>query len=241
MIRFEKVQKNYGKKTILKDFSVSIDKGESIGVIGPNGAGKSTFLKIAASVQKPDKGIVFYDDVPLKKLIKTYRQDIGYIPQDIALYEELTVREQIKFWKSVTNNKVNESYLSQMISMLHLDQVMEQRVRNLSGGWKRKVNLCVGMLHEPPIIMLDEPTVGIDIAAKADIINWLKVLNDLGTTVIYISHDWHELKQLSNRVFIIDQGQIAYEGSMEGLEDFERELELGHGQEELTKIIKQRH
>ncbi len=217
MIHLEQVSKTYKSKTVLHPVSMTIEQGKSIGIIGPNGAGKSTFLKLVASLEKPSSGSLSFNGVPYSKNVKSLRKRIGYIPQDIALYEELTVKEQVAFWKRVSLEKPDPSFLKQMIRTLRLDEVYKQRVDRLSGGWRRKVNLLVGFMNNPSICLLDEPTAGIDLAAKEDILLWLQSLHDQGKTLLYISHDWYELDQLSDEYLLFAKGRPIVRASREEL------------------------
>ncbi len=228
------------KKRIIKNVSVQINKGESIGIVGPNGAGKSTFLKILASVLKPDSGTVFYNGVPYSKNVQDLRKQIGYIPQEIALFEELTVKDQIHFWKKAAKNMGSPTYILEMLHALGLHHVYHQKVKALSGGWKRKLNVCAGMLHNPDIILLDEPTAGVDLAAKDDLLTWLKSLHKSGKTIILISHEWDVINYLSDSIFVLQNGEILFEGPSEQLDQFEKDqLDLEENQE-LIKILRQR-
>ncbi|WP_082233082.1 ABC transporter ATP-binding protein [Halobacillus massiliensis] len=217
MIEFKEVSKKYKRKQVLDPFSLTIREGSSVGIIGPNGAGKSTFLKLAASIERPSNGEITFSGTPYKKSISRVRKAIGYVPQDIALYEELTVKEQISFWSSLEKQKTDENFLAKMIETLRLHEVFGERVERLSGGWRRKVNLCVGLLRNPSVCMLDEPTAGVDLAAKEDIIDWLKQLHQEGKTLLYISHDWYELKKLSNEFLLFADRKPIFQGSEEKL------------------------
>lgn len=217
MIQLNQVTKSYKSKTVLQPVSMRVEQGESIGIMGPNGAGKSTFLKLIASLEKPTAGTLSFNGVSYQNNVKQVRQQIGYIPQEIALYEELTVKEQITFWKRVSLNKPDSSFLQNMIQKLRLDEVYKQRVDRLSGGWRRKVNLLVGFMNNPSICLLDEPTVGIDLAAKEDILTWLQSLHHQGKTLIYISHDWYELNRLSDEYLLFANGRPVVRATREEL------------------------
>lgn len=215
MIHFDSVSKTFRGKEVLEEFTLTIEEGSAVGIIGPNGAGKSTFLKLAASLDRPTGGTLSFEGESYEKAVRRVRADIGYVPQDIALYEELSVKEQISFWRKLEKKKVDEDFLQKMIQMLRLDEVYDQRVERLSGGWKRKVNLCVGLMRNPRICLLDEPTAGVDLAAKEDILGWLKQLHGEGRTLVYISHDWYELKKLSDEFLLFAEKKPIFQGSQE--------------------------
>ncbi|WP_051353032.1 ABC transporter ATP-binding protein [Thalassobacillus devorans] len=229
MIRTEQLKKRYKQKQILHDLSLDIKAGESVGITGPNGAGKTTLLKLLATIEKPTCGALFFEEKPYSSQIKTIRKRIGYIPQDISLFEGLRVKAQINAWRKLSAQTIDDTYMNEMIRILRLNEVMNRRSDDLSGGWKRKLHLCIGLLHKPEICLLDEPTAGIDMAAKVEIIDWLKKLNDAGMTLVYISHDWYELERLSKRLVLMDNGSIVFNGEKRELKDlpaneFSREL-----------------
>ncbi|MFG6116350.1 ABC transporter ATP-binding protein [Halobacillus sp. MO56] len=233
MIRTEALEKHYKQKLILHELSWHITAGESVGITGPNGAGKTTFLKLLATIEKPTGGGLFFEEKPYSTQVKRIRKRIGYIPQEISLFEGLKVKEQINAWRKLSAQAIDEAHVKKMMEVLRLHEVMEQRSDDLSGGWKRKLHLCIGLLHKPEICLLDEPTAGIDMAAKVEIIDWLKRLNDSGMTMIYISHDWYELEQLSKRLLLMDEGNIVFDGVKEELKD----LPINDYSRELANII----
>ncbi|MCA0970691.1 ABC transporter ATP-binding protein [Halobacillus litoralis] len=238
MIEFDQVSKKYRRKEVLEPFSLTIREGSAVGIVGPNGAGKSTFLKLVASLDRPTSGKVLFDGKPYEKVVRQVRSEIGYVPQDIALYEDLTVKEQIAFWRRLEKNKVDEDFLEKMVGMLRLDEVYDQRIDRLSGGWKRKVNLCIGLMRNPKICLLDEPTAGVDLAAKEDILAWLKQLHKEGRTLVYISHDWYELKALSDEFLLFAEKKPIFQGSQgEWLEKREELLGRYEDDRELRRIL----
>ncbi|KGP90399.1 hypothetical protein N780_05330 [Pontibacillus chungwhensis BH030062] len=238
MIQFHDVSKRYKRKNILNPFSLTVKEGSSVGIIGPNGAGKSTFLKLVASLERPSKGTVSFSGEPYEKAIRRVRAEIGYVPQEIALYEELTVKEQLSFWKKLEPVGVEEAFIDEMVQTLRLDEVWDQRIDRLSGGWKRKVNICVGMLKNPSICLLDEPTAGVDLAAKEDIIGWLRKLHQEGRTLLYISHDWYELRQLSDEYMVFASGKPVFQGSERRLLEEKANLMNSYKEDhELTRIL----
>ncbi|WP_176223976.1 ABC transporter ATP-binding protein [Thalassobacillus devorans] len=220
MIRSEAITKSYKRKPILHDLTFHIKPGESLGIIGPNGAGKTTLLKVLATIEKPTSGTLLFEDHPYRNQVKNIRKRIGYISQEIALFEGLKVKEQINSWCKLSSSAIDDTYVDNMLEVLRLDEVMNQRTKDLSGGWKRKLHLCIGLLHKPEICLLDEPTAGIDIAAKVEIIDWLKKLNEAGVTLVYISHDWYELTRLSKRLLLMDKGELVFDGGMKDLLHF---------------------
>lgn len=203
MLSVRHVYKNYGKHEVLKDFNLEVKKGEVIGLIGENGAGKSTLLKILTTLLKPSKGEIYLDGQSYRKEYKKIRREIGYVPQDIALFEDLTVMENMKFFSKLSTVRRTESELKEIINSVQLTR-FDTKVSDLSGGMKRKLNLAVSLIHHPKLLLLDEPTAGIDLKSRIEIGRLLKSLSvDEGKTIIYISHDMKEIEALCDRVVII--------------------------------------
>lgn len=238
MIFLNNVQKTLKKQPIVNDMTLHIQTGEAIGVIGPNGAGKTTLLKMIATILKPTNGSISFHNKPYHECIKEVREQIGYIPQEIALFEDLTVKDQINFWKSASKKAVSESYLNELIQAFQLQKVWKKKVKSLSGGWKRKINICAGMLHNPNVLLLDEPTVGVDLAAKDDIIHWLKSLHQKGKTILLISHDWDVIHGICEKIMVVNDGKIDFFDDLERLSEYESQL--SDSNEELKKILKLR-
>ncbi|MGM8214767.1 ABC transporter ATP-binding protein [Bacillaceae bacterium W0354] len=192
---------SYKKKEhyLLKEISGDLDQGDCMTIFGPNGAGKSTLLRIMAGLNKPTEGI--------RQAEWTTKHPVGYVPQQLALFEGLSVQDHISFYKKMTKQK-NNTYIDEMIDVLDLESIMKKRIDHLSGGQKRKVNLAVGIIHQPEIIFLDEAFVGVDLAAKYDMLNWLKKLNERGVTIVFITHDWNVIHALAKNMWIIDGGKL---------------------------------
>ncbi|SES96552.1 ABC-2 type transport system ATP-binding protein [Salinibacillus kushneri] len=240
MIQVDQINKYIKKNQILNSVSATIHKGDSIGIIGPNGAGKSTFLKILASILKPDRGKIYYQGASYKEKLKELRSNIGYIPQDIALYEDLTVQDQILFWQKASKQKVAKEYVNKVMSALDLFGVQDKKVKALSGGWKRKVNVSIGLLHNPELILLDEPTAGVDLAAKEDLIQWLKLLQQGGKTLVMVSHDWDILNRICEKIMIFQKGKLIFFDAFSKLEEFELNNFGNETDKDLGKLLKLR-
>src|SRR5690625_4602237 len=188
MLQVTDLSKNYGANTILDEISFSIAAGEIIGLVGENGAGKSTLLHILETLQKHKKEI---------------RKQIGYVPQDIAVWEEFSVEENMIFFEKLAWKKKNKEQLKQLCLDMKLEKWKEP-VRTLSGGMKRKLNLAISLIHDPQILLLDEPTVGIDLKSRKEIGTYLQEQSlRENKTIIYTSHDMDEINQLCHRVMCI--------------------------------------
>lgn len=200
MINLENITYKKRRQTILNEISGHIQNGDCIALFGPNGAGKSTLIKIMAGLIKPSKGS--------RTFHYNSKQPIGYVPQQIALFKGLTVRDQLKYYQKLTKPKSNE-FIDEMILSLGISSILNKRIDQLSGGLQRKVNLAIGMIHQPEMLLLDEAFVGVDLAAKHDMLTWLRQLNKQGTTIVFITHDWYVIQHLEPKMWILDQGQMV--------------------------------
>ena len=202
------------------DFSVeklnlSIYKNEIFGLLGPNGAGKTTLISMLCGLLKPSSGSFTIDGLSFKNDGKRIRQTIGVVPQEYALYPTLTAYENLLYFGSMFNINAStlKNNISESLEYLGLTKYANKKIDTYSGGMKRRVNLIAGILHNPKVLFLDEPTVGVDVQSKNVIINHLKKLNDSGTTIIYTSHHLTEAQQFCDRVGILDKGTIITKGT----------------------------
>ncbi|SEP78773.1 ABC transporter ATP-binding protein [Piscibacillus halophilus] len=197
MLTLENITYKKRGQTLLSQINGEINRGDCVTLFGPNGAGKSTLIKIMAGLVKPSKG--------KRSIQPEHKNPIGYVPQQTALFKGLTVRDQIKYYQKLTKPKSNE-FIDDMILSLGLSQILNKRIEQLSGGMKRKVNLAVGMVHQPELLLLDEAFVGVDLAAKHDMLTWLRKLNNQGTTIVFITHDWYVIQHLQPTMWVLDHG-----------------------------------
>jgi ABC-2 type transport system ATP-binding protein len=214
MIRMINIQKNYGKKKLLDSISLDIQQGEIFGLLGSNGAGKSTLISILATVLKPNGGTIMINGMDLPRQTKQIRQQIGYVPQDIALWEEFTVKENLLFWSKFVKGKVSEERLKELCDAVHLKEKWNEKVSSLSGGMKRKLNIAVALIHDPSILLMDEPTVGIDLESKLEINQYVKGLAEQGKTIVYITHDMSEIVNLCDRIGVLRRGVLEFTGTV---------------------------
>lgn len=198
----------------INNLSLTINKGDVFGLLGPNGAGKTTLISILTGLIRPDSGSVSIEGYELKRNIRSIRALIGVVPQEYALYPKLTAKENLQFFGSMygVRNPELKKRINDGISQMGLTKFANKRIDTFSGGMKRRINLLAGVLHRPNIIFLDEPTVGVDVHSKQHIIDYLKNLNDSGTTIVYSSHILHEAQTFCTKVAIIDNGSIQLEG-----------------------------
>ncbi len=211
ILKIDGVTKLHGQFRALNSISLTINRGEIFGLLGPNGAGKSTLLSILAGSSKPCSGIATFDGTQIQPSNQTLRSRIGLVPQDFAFYEDLTAKENLLFFGQLfglrgtfLTNKVNE-----ILQIIGLDDgKAHQYSKHFSGGMKRRLNLGIALVHSPDVLMLDEPTVGVDPQSRNRIFEAIKTINALGTTVIYTTHYMEEAESLCNRIAILDHGEI---------------------------------
>ncbi len=210
----------------LKGVNLEIQSQEIVGIMGPNGAGKTTLISILCGILKPTSGTFSYQ-VGLETITgKNFKKYIGYVPQNFAFYEELTPNENLAFFGAMYNlGKVKiKEQSSKLLSILGLTKVANKKVFTFSGGMKRRVNLAIGVLHQPKILFLDEPIVGVDVQSKRAIFNFLKQENKNGTTIIYTSHNIKDVEEFCTQIVLIDFGKIIEYGELNTVlknQDFE--------------------
>lgn len=203
MLEVKGVQKRYKRKNVLHDVSFQMIEGEIVGLVGENGAGKSTLLQILATALQPTAGELRLNGNRYEDDFKQLRQKIGYVPQDISIWEEYTVEENMRFFEKLSWKRRSLEECRNLVLDMQLTQWKEP-VHSLSGGMKRKLNLAISLLHDPILLLLDEPTVGIDLKSKTEIGSYLLDLaKKRGKMILYTSHDMDEITNLCDRVYSI--------------------------------------
>ena len=199
--------------------SFKIYKNDVFGLLGPNGAGKTTTISILCGLYPATSGKITIDGMLLHDNISSIKQIIGVVPQDIALYPTLTARENLEFYGSMygLSGKNLKDAINNWLEKLGLTKAANKKIETFSGGMKRRVNLIASILHQPKILFLDEPTVGVDVQSRTVIIDQLKELNKQGTTIIYTSHHLEEAENFCTDIAIIDYGKILIQGSPKNL------------------------
>lgn len=199
----------------VNDISLEIKEGEIFGLLGPNGAGKTTTISILSGLIKPTQGKVTVHGFDSMQQSDESKKVIGVVPQEIALYPTLTAKENLEFFgsmygipKAALNEKIN-----QYLNLFGLENTGNKRVEQFSGGMKRRLNLIASLLHDPKILILDEPTASVDVQSRNMIIEFLRDLNKKGTTILYTSHYLEEAENLCTEIAIIDDGKIIIQGS----------------------------
>lgn len=219
ILEVNQLAKSYGNFTAVKGISFDIKEGEVFSLLGPNGAGKTTTISMLSTLYTPTSGDATIGGHSITKDPMGVRNVIGVVPQDLALYEELTARENLIFWGQMYNlsGKALHKRVDEVLEQIGLVDKAKQRVKTYSGGMKRRVNIGVGLLHKPRVLFMDEPTVGIDPQSRRAILDTVKDLNAQGMTVLYTTHYMEEAEELSNRVGIIDHGEMIAIGTQKEL------------------------
>jgi len=228
MITIERLRKAFGDLLAVDDVSFEVRDGEIFGLLGPNGAGKTTTLSMISGVLQPDGGRVLVDgrDIWIDPL--TVKRDLGVVPQSIAVYEDLTARDNLAFWGSLyglTGGDLKRR-VDEILTHVGLADRAGDKVKLFSGGMKRRLNLCMGLLHQPKFLLLDEPTVGIDPQARLNILEVIRTVAAGGTTVLYTTHYMEEAQELCDRIAIIDHGRILTIGTLDELTRLAGEAEV---------------
>nr|AUG32761.1 putative multidrug efflux ABC transporter [Paulinella longichromatophora] len=215
MIDLQQLSKRFGSVEALKDLSLSVPAGCLFGLLGPNGAGKTTVLNILSTLMLPDTGSVKIAGIDIIKFPRLARERLGYVAQEIAIDKILTGRELLQFQARLYHLSRNQRELriKELISMMEMTEWIDRRCGTYSGGMRRRLDLATGLLHEPQLLVLDEPTVGLDIESRATVWSVLRQLKEQGTTIILSSHYLEEVEALADRLAIIDKGQVIAEGT----------------------------
>ena len=216
MIEINQLSKKY-KDTetyAVKDLNLKVEDGEIYGLLGPNGAGKTTLISMLTSLLKPTSGSFTINGLNFNENKNKLKQLIGIVPQEYALYPTLTAYENLSYFGSMYGLKGKElkDSIHKHIEIMGLSKFANKKTVTFSGGMKRRINLIAGILHQPKVLFLDEPTVGVDVQSKNVIIDHLKLLNHEGTTIVYTSHHLIEAEFFCTRVAIIDKGEIIVKG-----------------------------
>lgn len=233
LLEVKGLQKTFKTVKAVKGIDFVVEKGEVVGLLGPNGAGKSTTISMISTLLKPDNGSIHYNGENIAKTPKAIQKVLGYVPQEIALYPMLSGKENMLFWGRAYGLKGKElkERIDDVSEVIGIKDRLKDKVKTYSGGMKRRLNIGVALLHNPELIIMDEPTVGIDPQSRNHILDTVLKLNKKGMTVIYTSHYMEEVEYLCNRICIMDQGEIIAEGSKESLI-----AQMGHDQEIVLKL-----
>lgn len=222
ILEVKNLVKRYGETLAVDNVSFSIKEGEIFGLLGPNGAGKTTAINTIIGIKTPDKGDVNIFGKDIKKHALEIKKHIGIVPQEIAIYPDLTAYENVEFFGRLYNLKgalLKES-VENVLEFTGLIDRSKQLVKKFSGGMKRRLNIACALVHNPKLIIMDEPTVGIDPQSRSHILESVKKLRDEGSTVIYTSHYMEEVEELCTDIAIMDHGKIIVRGTKEELKAY---------------------
>ena len=205
--------------TAVDDISFEIHQGEIFSLLGPNGAGKTTTISILSTLISPTDGTASVAGKDVLKEKMSVRRSIGVVPQELALYDELSAEENLRFWGEMQgiDPKTLKDEIDEKLTLMELQERAGDRVKTYSGGMKRRLNLAIGLLGNPPLLMLDEPTVAIDPQSRRYILDWVKKMNQEGITILYTTHYMEEAQELSHRIGIMDRGKLIAIGTLQEL------------------------
>ncbi len=216
MIAVRNLSKRFGELKAVDQISFNVAKGELFGFLGPNGAGKTTTISMVSGLLQPDAGAVTIGEHDLWQTPKAAKRLLGLVPQELALYEEFTARENLSFWGGlygISRARLKRS-MDEILERVGLTERAKEPVSRFSGGMKRRLNLAIGLIHEPQVLLLDEPTVGIDPQARNNILEIIRDIAQSGTTILFTTHHLEEAEKLCDRIAIMDHGRLLQTGSV---------------------------
>lgn len=220
MIQVNNLSKSFDNIHAVKSINFSIHEGEIFGLLGPNGAGKSTTINMMSTILKSDEGTISINGNDLSNNQNHCKQLIGVVPQEIALYDEFSAYDNLMFWGSlykVSTEKLRQR-IANLLDLIGLTDRKNDLIKTFSGGMKRRVNIAAALLHEPKILFMDEPTVGVDPQSRNRIFEIIETLNKQGITIVYTTHYMEEVERLCDRIAIIDAGEIIAQGTQAELQ-----------------------
>lgn len=221
MLEVRNLEKKFGDFHAVKGISLSIDRGESFGLLGPNGAGKSTTIHMISGLFPPTAGEISVANTNMIQRPKQAQKHIGVVPQEIALYQTMSARDNLIFWGRMYGLEGSslQKRVAEVLEIVGLSDRAKDRIETFSGGMKRRINIGAAILHHPDLLIMDEPTVGIDPQSRNHILETVKHLNQAGMTIIYTSHYMEEVEYLCTRIGIIDHGKLIACGTVPQLRE----------------------
>ncbi|MBK5107866.1 MAG: ABC transporter ATP-binding protein [Anaerolineales bacterium] len=213
------LKKSFDEIHAVQDVNFAVEKGEILGLLGPNGAGKSTVISMLSGLLMPDGGDAIILGQSVIKEPEAAKANLGVVLQEIALYPDLSARENLVFWGKMYDLRgaALKSRVDEVLGIIGLTDRQNERIHKFSGGMKRRVNISVALLHKPEVVIMDEPTVGIDPQSRRHILDNVKELNRQGMSVLYSTHYMEEAAELSNKIVIMDKGKVIAYGTLEEL------------------------
>ena len=220
MLEIKRLKKSFGPLVAVDDVSFALNRGQLVGLLGPNGAGKTTTVSMIAGLIRPERGEVLIGGSALTGDTDPKKRQIGFVPQDLALYDELSARANLRFFGALyglTGSALHQA-MSAALELVGLADRAQDRVKTYSGGMKRRLNLAAGLLHDPDILLLDEPTVGVDPQSRNAIFENLELLKSRGKALLYTTHYMEEVERLADRIVVMDHGKVIANDTLEGLQ-----------------------
>jgi ABC-2 type transport system ATP-binding protein len=221
VLEVSQLTKRFRDFEAVKNVSFSVQKGESFGLLGPNGAGKTTTIQMISGLFPPSSGTIGIAGIDMVRQPKQGQALLGIVPQEIALYQTMSARENLSFWGRMYGLRGNhlQKRINEVLEIIGLTDRAREKVETFSGGMKRRVNIGAAILHNPELLIMDEPTVGIDPQSRSHILETVKKLNAEGMTVIYTSHYMEEVEYLCEKIGIMDQGEFITSGTISELRE----------------------
>jgi ABC-2 type transport system ATP-binding protein len=237
MLDIRKLRKSFGSIVAVDDVSFGLAKGQLVGLLGPNGAGKTTTVSMIAGLVTPDRGEVLIAGHRLAGDTDPAKRRIGLVPQDLALYDELSARDNLRFFGALydLSGRALDEAIATALELVELADRARDRVKTFSGGMKRRLNLAAGLLHDPDILLLDEPTVGVDPQSRNAIFENLETLKRRGKGLLYTTHYMEEVERLADRIVVMDHGKVIAEDTLDGLQS--RVAGVGGGKATLESVF----
>ena len=220
MLEIRHLRKTFGPLVAVDDVSFSVEPGQLVGLLGPNGAGKTTTVSIIAGLVAAERGDVLVGGKPMSGDTDPLKRKIGLVPQDLALYDELTAQDNLRFFGALYNlsGAALKSAMTSALTLVGLADRARERVKTFSGGMKRRLNLAAALLHAPDVLLLDEPTVGVDLQSRHAIFENLRTLKGQGKAILYTTHYMEEAERLADRIVVIDRGRVIADDTLAGLQ-----------------------
>lgn len=231
MIQVNNLSKSFEEHKAVNNVNFKIDKGEIFGFLGPNGAGKSTTINMMSTILQSDEGSILIDGIDLKENPNKCKELIGVVPQEISLYDEFSAYENLLFWGNLYQipKKELKQRIETILELIGLSDRKNDLIKTYSGGMKRRINIASAILHNPKVLFMDEPTVGVDPQSRNRIFEIVETLNKQGMTIVYTTHYMEEVERLCNRIAIIDKGSIIAQGTQDELQkqsNVEEQMEI---------------
>ena len=221
MLTISSLHKSFGSTTAVDGVSFTVQRGQLLGLLGPNGAGKTTTVSMISGLVTPDRGEITIDGVRLSGDTDPVKRRIGLVPQDLALYDELSANANLRLFGSLysLSSRALDAAITASLTLVGLLDRASDKVKTYSGGMKRRLNLAAGLLHDPDILLLDEPTVGVDPQSRNAIFDNLEHLKSRGKALLYTTHYMEEAERLADRIVVMDHGRVLADDTLAGLRD----------------------